>query len=138
MELVKWAPVRRRPRPHLPSAATLLHDFSLSCDTTKTKQITAFVALLTMDANRQKAGRMDWCCCFKSNKFLEEVCVIHVVAVCCRLSFKCHNHACPKELRISRSGGVNVDHQARAGLQKPSGRPTYYPTGTPCLLSIFV
>lgn len=35
-------------------------------------QITAFVALLTMDANRQKAGRMDWCCCFKSNKFLEE------------------------------------------------------------------
>ncbi|CAM9553956.1 unnamed protein product, partial [Laminaria digitata] len=35
--------------------------------------MTAFVALLTMDANRQKAGRIDWCCCFKSKKFLEEV-----------------------------------------------------------------
>ena len=30
--------------------------------------MTAFVALLTMDANRQKAGRLDWCCCFTSGK----------------------------------------------------------------------
>ena len=37
------------------------------------KQVTGFVALLTMDANRQKEGRVDWCCCFKSRKFLEEV-----------------------------------------------------------------
>lgn len=36
-------------------------------------QMTAFVAFLTMDANRQKAGRIDWFCCFKSQKFLEEV-----------------------------------------------------------------
>eukprot|EP00904_Undaria_pinnatifida_P008203 jgi/Undpi1/4512/HiC_scaffold_18.g07866.m1 len=34
--------------------------------------MTAFVALLTMDANRQKAGRIDWCCCFKSQQFVEE------------------------------------------------------------------
>ncbi|CAM9459401.1 unnamed protein product [Scytosiphon promiscuus] len=27
------------------------------------QHMTAFVALLTMDANRQKAGKMDWCCC---------------------------------------------------------------------------
>lgn len=31
------------------------------------QQITAFVACLTMDANRQKAGRMDWLCCFKGS-----------------------------------------------------------------------
>ena len=35
--------------------------------------MTAFVACLTMDANRQKAGRIDWCCCFTSQKYLEEV-----------------------------------------------------------------
>ncbi|CAM9765761.1 unnamed protein product, partial [Scytosiphon promiscuus] len=35
-------------------------------------QITAFVACLTMDANRQKAGRMDWLCCFKgSPRYIE-------------------------------------------------------------------
>lgn len=37
------------------------------------EQMTAFVAFLTLDAKRQEAGRMDWCCCFKSKKFLEEV-----------------------------------------------------------------
>eukprot|EP00752_Nemacystus_decipiens_P004731 g4312.t1 len=35
--------------------------------------MTAFVALLTMDANRQKAGRMEWCCCFTSKRYLQEV-----------------------------------------------------------------
>ncbi|CAN0463557.1 unnamed protein product, partial [Hapterophycus canaliculatus] len=35
-------------------------------------QMTTFVALLTMDANRQKAGKMDWCCCFTNNKYLAE------------------------------------------------------------------
>lgn len=30
-------------------------------------QVTAFVACLAMDANRQEAGRMDWLCCFKSD-----------------------------------------------------------------------
>lgn len=34
--------------------------------------MTAFVALVTMDANRQKAGRFDWCCCFTSKKYLAE------------------------------------------------------------------
>ncbi|CAM9198844.1 unnamed protein product, partial [Ectocarpus sp. 12 AP-2014] len=34
--------------------------------------MTAFVALLTMDANRQKAGKIDWCCCFTSKKYLQE------------------------------------------------------------------
>ena len=38
--------------------------------------MTAFVALVTMDANRQKAGKIDWCCCFTSKKYLEE-------QVCC-------------------------------------------------------
>lgn len=37
------------------------------------QQVTAFVALLTMDANRQKAGRMDWLCCCRSQMFLERV-----------------------------------------------------------------
>lgn len=46
------------------AATAILFDFFL--------QMTAFVALLTMDANRQKAGRFDWCCCFKSKQFLEE------------------------------------------------------------------
>jgi len=36
-------------------------------------KITAFVAVLTMDANRQKAGRLSFFCCFKSKAFLEEV-----------------------------------------------------------------
>lgn len=31
-------------------------------------QMTAFSALLAMDANRQKAGRMDWCCCCSITK----------------------------------------------------------------------
>ena len=34
--------------------------------------MTAFVALLTMDANRQKAGKIDWCCCFTSKKYLQD------------------------------------------------------------------
>lgn len=34
-------------------------------------QITVFSAFLTMDANRQKAGRMDYCCCFTNRKHLE-------------------------------------------------------------------
>ena len=41
-----------------------------------TNQMTAFVAMVTMDANRQKAGKIDWCCCFTSKKYLEE-------QVCC-------------------------------------------------------
>ncbi|CAM9351148.1 unnamed protein product, partial [Laminaria digitata] len=35
--------------------------------------MTAFVALLAMDANRQKAGRMDWCCCVKRQTTPDEV-----------------------------------------------------------------
>ncbi|CAM9952295.1 unnamed protein product, partial [Ascophyllum nodosum] len=46
------------------TGTAILFDFFL--------QVTAFVALLTMDANRQNAGRFDWCCCFTSKKFLEE------------------------------------------------------------------
>ncbi|CAM9414497.1 unnamed protein product, partial [Hapterophycus canaliculatus] len=36
------------------------------------QQMTAFVALLTMDVNRQKAGKIDWCCCFTSSKGIAE------------------------------------------------------------------
>ncbi|CAN0568842.1 unnamed protein product, partial [Ectocarpus sp. 12 AP-2014] len=46
------------------AATAILFDFFL--------QMTAFVALLTMDANRQKAGKIDWCCCFTSKKYLQE------------------------------------------------------------------
>ena len=35
-------------------------------------QMTAFVAVLTIDAKRQKAGRLDCCCCFTSKKYLAE------------------------------------------------------------------
>ncbi len=34
--------------------------------------MTAFVAMVTMDANRQEAGRIDWCCCFTCKSHLEE------------------------------------------------------------------
>ncbi|CAM9128130.1 unnamed protein product [Ectocarpus sp. 8 AP-2014] len=34
--------------------------------------MTAFVALLTMDANRQKAGKIDWFCCFTSPQHPEK------------------------------------------------------------------
>ena len=44
-----------------------------SLDSLHTPQLTAFVAVLTMDANRQKTGRLSFCCCFKSKTFLEEV-----------------------------------------------------------------
>lgn len=37
------------------------------------QQMTAFVALLTMDANRQQAGRRDWWCCCVNKSFLAEV-----------------------------------------------------------------
>eukprot|EP00903_Cladosiphon_okamuranus_P010290 g9741.t1 len=36
-------------------------------------QITAFVACLAMDANRQMAGRMDWLCCFKGDTRYTEI-----------------------------------------------------------------
>ena len=39
--------------------------------TLETRQVTAFPALLVMDANRQIAGRLDWCCCFTSAKYLK-------------------------------------------------------------------
>lgn len=35
-------------------------------------QMTAFVAVVTMDANRQKAGKIDCCCCFTSKTYLAE------------------------------------------------------------------
>ncbi|CAN0400933.1 unnamed protein product, partial [Hapterophycus canaliculatus] len=38
------------------AATAILFDFVL-------QQVTMFPALLAMDLNRQKAGRMDWCCC---------------------------------------------------------------------------
>ncbi|CAM9415157.1 unnamed protein product, partial [Ectocarpus sp. 8 AP-2014] len=46
------------------AGTAILFDFFL--------QMTAFVALLTMDANRQKAGKIDSCCCFTSKKYLQE------------------------------------------------------------------
>ncbi|CAN0269125.1 unnamed protein product, partial [Ascophyllum nodosum] len=46
------------------AGTAILFDFVL--------QMTAFVAFLTMDVNRQAAGRVDLCCCFKNKKFLEE------------------------------------------------------------------
>ncbi|CBN79517.1 conserved unknown protein [Ectocarpus siliculosus] len=46
------------------AATAILFDFFL--------QMTAFVALLTMDANRQKAGKIDCCCCFTSPKHPEK------------------------------------------------------------------
>ncbi|CBJ26534.1 conserved unknown protein [Ectocarpus siliculosus] len=46
------------------AATAILFDFFL--------QMTAFVALLTMDANRQKAGKIDCCCCLTSKKYLQE------------------------------------------------------------------
>ncbi|CAM9899558.1 unnamed protein product, partial [Ectocarpus sp. 12 AP-2014] len=46
------------------AGTAILFDFFL--------QMTAFVALLTMDANRQKVGKMDSCCCFTSKKYLQE------------------------------------------------------------------
>ncbi|CAN0336849.1 unnamed protein product, partial [Ascophyllum nodosum] len=44
------------------AGTAILFDFFL--------QVTLFVAFLTMDANRQKAGRLDCLCCFKSKEFL--------------------------------------------------------------------
>eukprot|EP00752_Nemacystus_decipiens_P008590 g7670.t1 len=46
------------------ASVSILFDFFL--------QMTAFVAVLTMDANRQKAGRVDCCCCFTSKKYLAQ------------------------------------------------------------------
>lgn len=34
--------------------------------------MTAFVALLTIDANRQKAGKIDCYCCLTSERYLQE------------------------------------------------------------------
>ncbi|CAM9122089.1 unnamed protein product, partial [Laminaria digitata] len=47
------------------AGTAILFDFFL--------QMTAFVALLTLDAHRQKAGRIDWFCCFKGQGFPAEV-----------------------------------------------------------------
>lgn len=41
--------------------------------------MTAFVAFVTMDANRQKTGRMDWCCCFIDQASIDEVIKASVV-----------------------------------------------------------
>eukprot|EP00903_Cladosiphon_okamuranus_P022061 g20288.t1 len=46
------------------ASTAILFDFFL--------QMTAFVAVLTMDANRQKAGRIDCCCCFTSSEYLAQ------------------------------------------------------------------
>lgn len=46
------------------AGTAILFDFVL--------QMTAFVALVTMDLNRQAAGKMDWCCCCTNKTFLEE------------------------------------------------------------------
>ncbi|CAN0008284.1 unnamed protein product [Ectocarpus sp. 12 AP-2014] len=48
------------------AATAILFDFFLQASKN------TFVALLTMDANRQKAGKIDWCCCFTSKKYLQE------------------------------------------------------------------
>ncbi|CAM9506157.1 unnamed protein product [Ectocarpus sp. 12 AP-2014] len=49
------------------AATAILFDFFLQASKNN-----PFVALLTMDANRQKAGKIDWCCCFTSKKYLQE------------------------------------------------------------------
>ncbi|CAM9359742.1 unnamed protein product, partial [Ectocarpus fasciculatus] len=49
------------------AATAILFDFFLQAS-----KKNPFVALLTMDANRQKAGKIDWCCCFTSTKYLQE------------------------------------------------------------------
>eukprot|EP00903_Cladosiphon_okamuranus_P015713 g14505.t1 len=46
------------------ASTAILFDFFL--------QMTAFVAVLTMDARRQQAGKIDCCCCFTSKKYLAE------------------------------------------------------------------
>ncbi|CAM9869255.1 unnamed protein product, partial [Ectocarpus sp. 12 AP-2014] len=53
------------------AATAILFDFFLQARA-NAMMVTAFVALLTMDANRQKAGKIDWCCCFTSPKHLEK------------------------------------------------------------------
>ncbi|CAM9710197.1 unnamed protein product, partial [Ectocarpus sp. 4 AP-2014] len=53
------------------AATAILFDFFLQARA-NAMMMTAFVALLTMDANRQKAGKIDWCCCFTSPKHLEK------------------------------------------------------------------
>eukprot|EP00904_Undaria_pinnatifida_P008204 jgi/Undpi1/4513/HiC_scaffold_18.g07867.m1 len=55
------------------AATAIFFDFCL--------QVTAFVALVTMDANRQKAGRIDWCCCFKGQNFVEQESITRGVVV---------------------------------------------------------
>ncbi|CAM9170392.1 unnamed protein product, partial [Ectocarpus sp. 8 AP-2014] len=49
------------------AATAILFDFFLQA-----RNNNPFVAFLTMDANRQKAGKIDWCCCFTSKKYLQE------------------------------------------------------------------
>eukprot|EP00752_Nemacystus_decipiens_P003669 g3381.t1 len=47
------------------AGSAILFDFFL--------QVTAFVACLAMDANRQQAGRMDWLCCFRGDSRYKEL-----------------------------------------------------------------
>ena len=43
------------------------------CGRGASEQVTAFVALLTLDAKRQEAGRYNCFCCFTSETFLQKV-----------------------------------------------------------------
>lgn len=73
MAFFETLPLRAKTRPESRSVPLPLPPLSVCIITLSLVQVTVFVALLTMDANRQKAGRMDWCCCCTSKKFLEEV-----------------------------------------------------------------
>ncbi|CBJ26537.1 conserved unknown protein [Ectocarpus siliculosus] len=75
------------------AGTAILFDFFL--------QMTAFVALLTMDANRQKAGKIDSCCCFTSKKYLRE-------------QERQHQEGVPRGVTLPASIGERVDMSRRA------------------------
>ncbi|CAN0119730.1 unnamed protein product, partial [Pylaiella littoralis] len=60
------------------AGTAILFDFILQASRsfspcTHTPLVTGFVACLTLDANRQIAGRMDWLCCFKGDARYNEL-----------------------------------------------------------------
>ncbi|CAM9260832.1 unnamed protein product [Ectocarpus sp. 13 AM-2016] len=80
------------------AGTAILFDFFLQARRTI---MTAFVALLTMDANRQKAGKIDSCCCFTSKKYLRE-------------QERQHQEGVPRGVTLPASIGERVDMSQRA------------------------
>ncbi|CAM9391119.1 unnamed protein product [Ectocarpus sp. 12 AP-2014] len=80
------------------AGTAILFDFFLQARRTI---MTAFVALLTMDANRQKAGKIDSCCCFTSKKYLRE-------------QERQHQEGVPRGVTLPVSIGERVDMSQRA------------------------